>query len=100
VGRRHCPVDYHDAVVRTDLPSAEADGGILTSREKMRDLGAPGSWHVGPAMQPSDLGERLVDHGFGYGGDDIGMAVDLAALGPDPRYREASRSRGSQTMGS
>jgi GNAT superfamily N-acetyltransferase len=31
-------------------------------------------------MRPSDLGERLVAHGFEYGGDDIGMAVHLSEL--------------------
>lgn len=57
-----------------------ADGEILASREKMRELGVPGSWHVGPSMRPADLDERLLAHGFEYGGDDIGMAVALAAL--------------------
>jgi GNAT superfamily N-acetyltransferase len=31
-------------------------------------------------MRPPDLGRRLIAHGFEYGGDDIGMAVDLSAL--------------------
>ncbi|MDP9439676.1 MAG: GNAT family N-acetyltransferase [Actinomycetota bacterium] len=84
----NCPIDYHNAVVRADLSPAEADGEILASREKMRELGVPGSWHVGPAMRPSDLGERLLAHGFEYGGDDIGMAMDLAALGPSPQVPE------------
>ena len=48
----NCPIDYHNAVVRADLSPAEADGEILASREKMRELGVPGSWHVGPAMRP------------------------------------------------
>ena len=76
----NCPIDYHNAVVRADLSPAEADGEILASREKMRELGVPGSWHVGPSMRPADLGGRLVAHGFVYAGDDIGMAADLCAL--------------------
>jgi len=46
----------------------------------MRAHGVPDSWHVGPSMRPTDLGQRLVAHGFEYGGDDIGMAADLSAL--------------------
>ena len=76
----NCPVDYHNAVVGADLPPGEADDGILASREKMRELGVPGSWHVGTSMRPANLGERLMAHGFEYGGDDIGMAVDLVTL--------------------
>ncbi len=76
----NCPIDYHNAVVRADLPPEEADGVIEASLGRMRTLGVPGSWHVGPSMRPSDLGERLLSRGFEYGGDDIGMAVDLPDL--------------------
>lgn len=76
----NCPIDYHNAVVRADLSPEEADEAIEASLERMRAHGVPGSWHVGPSMRPSDLGERLVARGFEYGGDDIGMAADLSAL--------------------
>jgi GNAT superfamily N-acetyltransferase len=78
----NCPIDYHNAVIRADLPPERADAEIMASRERMRELGVPGSWHVGPSMRPFDLGERLVAHGFEYAGDDIGMAADLSGL-PD-----------------
>lgn len=74
------PIDYHNCVVGADLTGEEADGEIEASMERMRAHDVPGSWHVGPSMRPRDLGERLVSHGFVYGGDDIGMAVDLSAL--------------------
>lgn len=76
----NCPVDYHNAVVHADLSSQEADGAIKASLERMRVLGVPGSWHVGPSMRPADLGERLIARGFEYAGDDIGMAVDYSDL--------------------
>ena len=75
----NCPIDYHNCVVRAELTPKEADGVILESLERFRVRGVPGSWHVGPSMRPPDLGERLLAHGFDYGGDDIGMAVDLSA---------------------
>ncbi len=74
------PIDYHNCVVNADLTEEEADGEIEASLELMRSHHVPGSWHVGPSMRPPDLGERLIAQGFEYGGDDIGMAVDLLEL--------------------
>jgi len=74
------PIDYHNCVVHADLTPEVADAEIETFQERMQAHGVPGSWHVGPSMRPPDLGERLVAHGFEYGGDDIGMAVDLPTL--------------------
>ncbi len=76
----NCPIGYHNTVVRADLSPEEADEKIEASLERMRAHRVPGSWHVGPSMRPPDLGERLVAHGFEYGGDDIGMAADLSTL--------------------
>jgi transposase len=77
------PIDYHNCVVHADLTHDEADGEIEVSLQRMRAHGVPGSWHVGPSMRPPDLGECLIAHGFAYGGDDIGMAVDLSELPHD-----------------
>src|SRR5215204_309392 len=74
------PIDYHNCVVHADLTRDEADGVIEVSLQRMRQRGVPGSWHVGPSMHPPDLGGRLIAHGFEYGGDDIGMAVDFSEL--------------------
>jgi hypothetical protein len=91
------PIDYHNCVVHADLTREEADGEIEASLERMRAHGVPGSWHVGPSMRPSDLDERLIAHGFEYGGDDIGMAVDLSTLPegvPAPENFVVERVRG------
>jgi GNAT superfamily N-acetyltransferase len=74
------PIDYHNCVVHADLTEEEADREIEASLERMRARRVPGSWHVGPSMRPPDLDTRLLAHGFEYGGDDIGMAMDLSAL--------------------
>ena len=79
------PIDYHNCVVHADLAQEEADPEIEASLQRMHSHGVPGSWHVGPSMRPSDLGERLIAHGFQYGGDDIGMAVDLSTLSEQVR---------------
>jgi GNAT superfamily N-acetyltransferase len=95
------PIDYHNCVVRADLSPEEADDVILESLERFRAHGAPGSWHVGPSMRPADIGERLLAHGFSYGGDEIGMAVELSALREDlpvPDDLEIERVRDEKTL--
>lgn len=74
------PIDYHNAVVAARLDPAEADAAIVASREALRARGVPGTWHVGPSMAPPDLRERLLAQGFTHAGDDVGMAMELAAL--------------------
>jgi ribosomal protein S18 acetylase RimI-like enzyme len=73
------PIAYHNCVVRADLAPEDADDAIVDSRERMRELGVPGSWHVGPLMRPADLVERLGRHGF-EGGPEPGMAADVEAI--------------------
>ena len=90
------PIDYHNCVVHADLTEEEADGEIEASLERMRAYRVPGSWHVGPSMRPTNLGERLVAHGFEDGGHDIGMAVDLSTLPeemPEPENFVVERVR-------
>ena len=95
------PIDYHNCVVHAHLSPEDADGEILKSLERFRAHGAPGSWHIGPSMRPTDMGERLMAHGFSYGGDDIGMAVELSALPeevPVPEDLEIERVRDEETL--
>lgn len=78
------PIDYHNAVVAANLPPESIDTAIQDSIAAMRRHNVPGSWHVGPSMQPDTLGERLLANGFTSGGFDIGMAVELYTLPPTP----------------
>jgi len=80
LGNWELPIDYFNCAAHADLAVEEADPEITASIERMRAHAVPGSWHVGPSMRPPDLGAHLLAHGFEYGGDDIGMAVDLDAL--------------------
>jgi GNAT superfamily N-acetyltransferase len=96
------PIDYHNCVVHADLSEEEADREIEASLRRMRAHGVSGSWHVGPSMRPSDLGLRLVAQGFEYGGDDIGMAMELSMLPeevPVPADFVAERVRDEARLG-
>jgi GNAT superfamily N-acetyltransferase len=77
------PIGYHNAVVRANLPPDQADAAILASIERFRAYQVPGTWHVGPSMTPTDLGARLIAHGFVDAGAEPGMAADLHALHED-----------------
>ncbi len=83
------PIDYHNCVVRAALTPETADQAIAASVELMRARGVPGTWHVGPSMQPDDLGQRLERHGFTSGGAEVGMAVDLQSLSERPSVPDA-----------
>jgi GNAT superfamily N-acetyltransferase len=74
------PIDYHNAVVAADLSDTGADEAIAESLQLMKSHAVPGSWHVGPTMRPTDLGNRLLRAGFRHGGSEPGMAVALANL--------------------
>jgi hypothetical protein len=74
------PIDYFNCVAYANLSREAADREITASLERMRTHDVPGSWHVGPSMRPTDLNARLLARGFEYGGDDIGMAIDLQEL--------------------
>jgi len=74
------PIDYHNCVVRADLPEDAADESIASFVRELDAHGVAGSWHVGPSMRPADLGRRLLRHGFELAEDEIGMAIDLSAM--------------------
>jgi ribosomal protein S18 acetylase RimI-like enzyme len=72
------PIAYQNAVYRTRIGRIEADHVIRAVTEELDARGVPGSWHVGPADEPSDLVTLLQAHGFEDGGEDIGMAYELS----------------------
>ena len=74
------PIDYHNAVVHANLSVNDADQVIRDVVAKFKAHRVPGSWHLGPSMQPVDLGQRLMAQGFTSGGGEPGMAAFLPAL--------------------
>ena len=95
------PIDYHNAVVAADLPADQANQVIDESLALMRSFAIPGTWHVGPSMRPADLGARLLAAGFSYGGDEPGMALDLAHLpesAPAPTQLVITRVQDEQSL--
>jgi GNAT superfamily N-acetyltransferase len=95
------PINYHNCVVRANLAPETADQAILASVAACQRHGVPGSWHVGPAMRPLDLGQRLARHGFRSDGNEPGMALDLAAMpasAPAPRGLTIERVGEAQAL--
>jgi GNAT superfamily N-acetyltransferase len=82
------PIDYHNAVVRTDLTQTNlaTDAVIKEVIQQFEKYGVPGSWHVGPSIRPPYFGEHLVEFGFHNAGAEPGMAADLLALNEDVAY--------------
>jgi GNAT superfamily N-acetyltransferase len=71
------PLAYHNCVISSNVSPEKVDSDIAAVIGQFRLKNVPGSWHVSINSQPSDLGKRLVAHGFKDGGTEIGMAIDL-----------------------
>ena len=74
------PIASHNGVVRASLVPESADAAIVASMDRFRACNVPGTRHVGPAMRPHDVGNRLLAHCFTFAGAETGMAVELQAL--------------------
>jgi ribosomal protein S18 acetylase RimI-like enzyme len=74
------PAGYFNCVVRAEL---QDDAAITAFTNRLRARSLAGTWHLGPTMRPTDLAMRLLEHGFEWVGDDVGMQRDLVNL-PEP----------------
>ena len=74
------PIGYHNAVVMATLPKDTVEMQVKASIDCMQKYGVPGTWHVGPSMTPRNISDSLIQYGFIYVGDDIGMAVEIDGL--------------------
>jgi GNAT superfamily N-acetyltransferase len=74
------PCDTFNLACRARLTTDQAPQRVREAISFFRKVGRPFSWWVGPADQPSGLGELLVAAGLLRAETEVAMAADLAAL--------------------
>jgi GNAT superfamily N-acetyltransferase len=75
------PFPLMNTVIRTQLTRENVDEIIEETVAHFKSKNVTNfTWWAEPGTQPTDLGERLVAHGFTFSEGPPGMAVDLAAL--------------------
>ena len=72
--------DTFNLACRTRLTTAQASQRICQAITFFHRVGRPFSWWVGPADQPSDLGDLLVNAGLLRAETEMAMVADLSAL--------------------
>ncbi len=78
------PFPGMNAVIRTQLTRDNVDDIIEETVVHFKSKNVTSfTWWVEPGTQPTDLGDRLLAHGFIYDEGPPGMAVDLLALNED-----------------
>jgi GNAT superfamily N-acetyltransferase len=78
------PFPLFNGVTRVRLDEADADAVIASLLDRARARAVPFMAWLGPSTCPADTGARLTRNGFGGGGPEPGMVLDLRALGPEP----------------
>ena len=74
------PSALFNSIVDARLAPEQVDATIQSIVSDARSRNVPVLWWIGPSTQPADLGKHLEKHGFADGGEEPGMAVDLANL--------------------
>jgi ribosomal protein S18 acetylase RimI-like enzyme len=78
------PVTRLNRILRARFNPDAVEASIEAALAPFKERGLPLYWHVGPSSTPSNLGEYLLSHGLQKVSDELGMAVDLAALREEP----------------
>ncbi|MFN8469737.1 MAG: GNAT family N-acetyltransferase [Caldilineaceae bacterium] len=76
------PFGFDNMLFRARLTPETADGAVAAAIARAKARNVSLLWWVGPATQPSTLGQTLASHGF-LQETVPGMAVDLQTLPPD-----------------
>lgn len=78
------PIKEYNGVARTrfdpERTPEEIDGQITRIQTYLAPYYLGISWFIGPSSRPTNLGERLKQHGFLFQGDAPGMAAQLEQL--------------------
>lgn len=74
------PLDSFNGVFRSIFTTASADTRIEAVVSTFRRHHLPLAWQLGPSSQPSDMGQRLLAHGFTHEEDEPGMALDIQRM--------------------
>ena len=74
------PLSLLNSIMDARLTPEQAESTIEYVVADSRSRNVPILWWVGPSTRPSDLAQRLVNHGFSIDEDGPGMAVDLDKL--------------------
>lgn len=77
------PLDSLNGVFRSIFTPSNADAYIEAMITEFHQRNLPMCWQLGPSSQPSDLGKRLLAHGFKHDEDEPGMALDILTMNED-----------------
>jgi len=78
------PDPYGNIVWNAQLGDRPTDSAIAEILAPITSCNAPALWIAGPTSNPSDLSERLLEHGFVSGHAVPAMAVDLGEVASAP----------------